>query len=115
MKVDNNDINSLVSNLGVKAESKFNVSKYSFIPQLSVLWLHNLKNNGQESTSSLIAGGSSFRSNSTYLPENLVDLGLSLTAFKSKDGGSDISIRYDMLRGSGLTSHTGYVQYRNLF
>lgn len=115
LKVDNNNIHSLVSTLGVKAASKFNAGIYCFIPQLSTVWIHNIKNNGQGSTSSFIAGGSSFRSNSADLPENLVDFGLILTAFKSKNAESDISVRYDMTLGSGFTTHTGYLQYRNLF
>ena len=115
LNVDNNNIQSLVSTLGVKAASKFNAGTYSFVPQLSTLWLHNLTNSGQGSTSSFIAGGSSFRSNSANLPENLVDFGLILTGFKSKSGGSSISVRYDLTRGSGFVGHTGYLQYRHLF
>ena len=84
LNVNNNNINSLVSTLGVKAASKFSVGNYRFLPQISALWLHNLTNSGQKSTSSFIAGGSSFRSNSADLPENTVDFGLLLTAFKFK-------------------------------
>ncbi|APD13364.1 autotransporter domain-containing protein [Pandoraea pulmonicola] len=107
---------SVRSALGAKFAVPFETSAGTWVPELSVRWVHEYNRTRQATSASFAAdplGQTGFTSVGATPVSNLADVALGLTLVRSNNLSA--SIRYDLQAGSGFVSHTGIVRVQQRF
>jgi uncharacterized protein with beta-barrel porin domain len=112
--VRNDRFETLVSDLGVRAISKFDVNQHNVVPALNLSWSHNLMTDGQSSTSHYIAGGDPLANNSATLVKDIFNIGVEAGIF-AKDKASSFTVRVDTQKGKEYIGYMGSLKYRYEF
>ncbi|VVE08091.1 autotransporter domain-containing protein [Pandoraea fibrosis] len=107
---------SVRSALGAKFALPFETSTGTWVPELSVRWVHEYNRTRQTTGASFAAdpiGQTGFTTVGATPVSDLAEMSLGLTLMKANNLSA--SIRYDLQAGSGFVSHTGIVRVQQRF
>ncbi|EON15025.1 autotransporter domain-containing protein [Pandoraea sp. SD6-2] len=107
---------SVRSALGAKIAVPFETSTGTWVPELSVRWIHEYNRTRQATGASFAAdpiGQTGFTTVGATPVSDLAEMSLGLTLMKANNLSA--SIRYDLQAGSGFVSHTGIVRVQQRF
>ncbi|WP_052765531.1 autotransporter domain-containing protein [Pandoraea apista] len=107
---------SVRSALGARFAVPFETSTGTWVPELSVRWVHEYNRTRQATGASFAAdptGQTGFTTVGATPVSDLAEMSLGLTLLKANNLSA--SIRYDLQAGSGFVSHTGIVRVQQRF
>ncbi|VVE68166.1 autotransporter outer membrane beta-barrel domain-containing protein [Pandoraea anapnoica] len=116
LSVGGTNANSVRSALGVRLGVPFETSSGTWMPELTVRWVHEYNRTGVATGASFAAdpvGQTGFTTVGATPVSNLADIALGLTLVRANNMSA--SIRYNLQAGSGFVSHTGIVRVQQRF
>lgn len=116
LSVGSASASSVRSALGAKIGVPFETSSGTWMPELSVRWVHEYNRTRLSTGASFAAdpsGQTAFTTVGATPVSDLADISLGLTLMRASNMSA--SIRYNLQAGSGFVSHTGIVRIQQRF
>ncbi|WP_353190560.1 autotransporter domain-containing protein [Pandoraea pnomenusa] len=116
LSVGSANASSVRSALGAKIGVPFETSSGTWLPELSVRWVHEYNRTRLSTGASFAAdptGETGFTTVGATPVSDLADISLGLTLVRANNMSA--SIRYNLQAGSGFVSHTGIVRIQQRF
>lgn len=114
LTVDNDDINSLKSDIGVKLNYPIVAGSVTYIPEISTSWTYDFVGDEQEAKNNFVGAASTqFTSKGAKVAQNALNVGLGLDVLAQDN--VTVSFDYDWTTKEDYDSHSGGVKARFAF
>jgi outer membrane autotransporter protein len=103
LNVNDSSATRLKSGLGARVLGEALIGSMLVKPEARLMWLHDFKSNGTDTTSSFTGGGASFSTPGQNIASNTANIGLGLTMQPNKQ--TTVGMSYDFEGRSGYQGH----------